>query len=219
MATNLREAREGKPSLLIVDDDELITDTLSFALGSDFEVLTADSREQAISMLRQLPQAPQLALVDLGLPPVPHVPDEGFQLIADLLAHSPSMKIFVLSGQNDAAHARHARTLGAAEFIAKPCDPEVLKRTLGRALEVRAAELDRRPEDSISLVGNCAALAKLRSQIAQFADSPFPVLIEGESGSGKDLVAQSLHRKSARASKPYLALNCAAISPSLVEPT
>lgn len=219
MATNLREAREGKPSLLIVDDDELITDTLSFALGSDFEVLTADSREQAISLLRQLPQAPQLALVDLGLPPVPHVPDEGFQLIADLLAHSPSMKIFVLSGQNDAAHARHARTLGAAEFIAKPCDPEMLKRTLGRALEVRAAELDRRPEDSISLVGNSAALAKLRSQIAQFADSPFPVLIEGESGSGKDLVAQSLHRKSARASKPYLALNCAAISPSLVEPT
>ena len=141
MATNLREAREGKPSLLIVDDDELITDTLSFALGTDFEVLTADSREQAISLLRQLPQAPQLALVDLGLPPVPHVPDEGFQLIADLLAHSPSMKIFVLSGQNDAAHARHARTLGAAEFIAKPCDPETLKRTLIRALEVRAAEL------------------------------------------------------------------------------
>jgi two-component system nitrogen regulation response regulator GlnG len=59
----------------------------------------------------------------LGLPPTPHVPDQGFQLIADLLAHSPGMRIFVLSGQNDAAHARHARALGAAEFIAKPCDP------------------------------------------------------------------------------------------------
>ncbi len=219
MASNLREAREGKPSLLIVDDDELITDTLSFALGEDFEVLTADSRERAIALLRQLPHSPQLALVDLGLPPVPHVPDEGFQLIADLLAHSPSMKIFVLSGQNDAAHARHARTLGASEFIAKPCDPATLKRTLTRALDVLAAELGRRPEETVGLVGSCPALAKLRSQIAQFADSPFPVLIEGESGSGKDLVAQSLHRQSTRAPKPYLALNCAAISPTLVEPT
>jgi len=219
MAGNLREAREGKPSLLIVDDDELIADTLSFALGTDFEILTADSRQQAVALLRQLPQAPQLALVDLGLPPVPHVPDEGFQLIADLLAHSPSMKIFVLSGQNDAAHARHARTLGASEFIAKPCDPATLKRVLSRALEVRSAELGHRSEEAAGLVGNCPAITKLRSQIAQFAESPFPLLIEGESGSGKDLVAQSLHRESARASKPYLALNCAAISPSLVEPT
>jgi len=219
MPGNLRDAPDAKPSLLIVDDDELITDTLSFALGTDFEVLSAESREQAVALLRQLPQAPQLALVDLGLPPVPNVPDEGFQLIADLLAHSPSMKIFVLSGQNDAAHARHARALGAEEFIAKPCDPATLKRTLTRALEVRAAELERHPEEEAGLVGDSPALAKLRNQIAQFADSPFPVLIEGESGSGKDLVAQNLHRRSVRASKPYLALNCAAISPSLVEPT
>ena len=219
MADNLRDAPDGKPSLLIVDDDELITDTLSFALGSDFEVHSAESREHAVTLLRQLPQPPQLALVDLGLPPVPNAPDEGFLLIADLLAHSPSMRIFVLSGQNDAAHARHARALGAAEFIAKPCEPAALKRTLSRALEVRAAELGSRADDAAGLAGDSPALAKLRNQIAQFADSPFPVLIEGESGSGKDLVAQSLHRRSVRASKPYLALNCAAISPSLVEPT
>ena len=86
-----------KPSLLIVDDDPLITDTLSFALGRDFQVLTSDSRTHAISLLRQLDEAPQLALVDLGLPPIPHRPDEGFSLIQDLLAHSPAMKILVLS--------------------------------------------------------------------------------------------------------------------------
>ena len=118
-------AENAKPSLLIVDDDPLITDTLSFALGRDFEVMTSDSRAHAVSLLRQLDDAPQLALVDLGLPPSPHRPDEGFQLIADLLAHSPSMKILVLSGQNDAANARHARALGAAEFVAKPCDSEL----------------------------------------------------------------------------------------------
>src|SRR3979409_1818613 len=132
------------PSLLIVDDDPLITETLSYALGKDFEVMVSDSRHHAVSLLRQLDEAPQLALVDLGLPPVPHRPDEGFQLIADLLAHSPAMKIFVLSGQNEAANARHARALGAWEFIAKPCDPATIRKVLERALKVpstREAEL------------------------------------------------------------------------------
>jgi len=218
MPTPLRSAPEGRPRLLIVDDDVLIVDTLSFALGTEFEVLACESRLHAIELLRQLPAAPQLALVDLGLPPTPHAPDEGFQLIADLLAHSPGMRIFVLSGQNDAAHARHARALGAAEFIAKPCDPAALKKILARALAVRDAELSH-ARGTEELIGQSPALLKLKSQLAQFAGSPFPVLIEGESGSGKELVAKSLHRLSARADKPYFALNCAAIAPTLVEPT
>jgi DNA-binding NtrC family response regulator len=218
----LRSAPEGRPRLLVVDDDALITDTLAFALGAEFEVLACDSRPHAIELLRQLPEPPQLALVDLGLPPTPHAPDQGFQLIADLLAHSPGMRIFVLSGQNDAAHARHARTLGAAEFIAKPCDPAALKRILARALAVRSAEMRaelRGGRGAEELIGQSPALMKLKSQLAQFADSRFPVLIEGESGSGKELVAKSLHRLSARADRPYFALNCAAIAPTLVEPT
>ncbi len=218
MATNLQD-REAKPSLLIVDDDTLITDTLAYALGADFEVYTCESRQHAIDLLRQLPQPPQLALVDLGLPPTPHAPDEGFALIADLLAHSRGIRIFVLSGQNDAAHARHARALGAAEFVAKPCDPAALKKAFLRALEMRAVELTRQPEEAEGLVGQSPELNKLKNQIVQFGDSPFPVLIEGESGSGKELVARSLHRMSGRADRPYLALNCAAIAPTLVEPT
>jgi len=85
-----------KPALLVVDDDPLITDTLAFALGTDYEVYACDSRAHAIELLRQLAAPPPLALVDLGLPPEPHSQSEGFQLIADLLAHSPGMKIFVL---------------------------------------------------------------------------------------------------------------------------
>jgi len=218
MPTPLQSTPEGRPRLLIVDDDALIADTLSFALGAEFEVLACESRPHAIELLRQLPEAPQLALVDLGLPPTPHAPDEGFQLIIDLLAHSPRMRIFVLSGQNDAAHARHARALGAAEFIAKPCDPAALKKILARALAVRDADL-KHTRGAEELIGQSPALMKLKSQLAQFADSPFPVLIEGESGSGKELVARSLHRLSARAEKPYFALNCAAIAPTLVEAT
>ncbi len=218
-SSQTRASPETRPTLLIVDDDALIADTLGFVLGTDFEVYPCESRMHAVELLRQLPQAPQLALVDLGLPPTPHAPDEGFRLIADLLAHSPSMQIFVLSGQNEAAHARHARALGAAEFIAKPCDPALLKRTLLHALDVRDAELRRRETQADGLVGQSPAIQKLKDQIAQFAQSPFPVLIEGESGSGKELVAQSLHRLSRRSAKPYFALNCAAIAPTLVEPT
>src|SRR6185503_20975418 len=171
----MKNAVADKPSLLVVDDDPLIIETLAFALGTDYEVLTVESRQDAIELLRQLPGAPQLALVDLGLPPTPHSPEEGFRLIGDLLAHAPAMKIFVLSGQNDAANARHARALGAWEFIAKPSDPRSLKRALDRARAEAAPEVG-------ELVGASAPMQKLRSQIAQFAASPFPVLIEGESG-------------------------------------
>jgi DNA-binding NtrC family response regulator len=208
-----------KPALLVVDDDPLITDSLAFALGADFEVFACESRQHAIDLLRQLPRAPELALVDLGLPPAPHRPDEGFNLIGDLLAHSPAMKILVLSGQNDAANARHARALGAWEFIAKPCDAATLKRALDRALDAPKSVPPEAPADASGLIGESPALGRLRLQLAQFANSPYPVLIEGESGSGKELVAASLHRTSARAAKPFLALNCAAIAPTLVEAT
>jgi len=211
MSTPQPTPRE-KPALLIVDDDPLITDTLAFALGSDYTVYTCESRAHAIELLRQLDAPPPLALVDLGLPPAPHAPEEGFRLIAELLAHSPRMKIFVLSGQNDAANARHARALGAWEFVAKPVDPASLARLLARGLELPAG-----PDDDF--IGASPALTRLKTQIAQFAAAPYPVLIEGESGSGKELVATRLHRLSPRAGRPYFSLNCAAISPQLVEPT
>src|SRR5688572_347351 len=213
----VKQAEQAKPDLLIVDDDPLITDTLNFVLSRDFNVYVADSRARVKSLLRQLDNPPQLALIDLGLPPTPHRPDEGFQLIGELIAHSPGMKIVVLSGQSDETNARHARTLGAIEFVAKPAEPETLKALLNRALEVREAELGAAADSG--LLGKSMLVEKLRQQISQFANAPFPVLIEGESGSGKELVASSLHRMSQRASRPFLALNCAAISPNLVEPT
>jgi len=211
------------PNLLIVDDDPLISDTLAYALERDFTVYAAQSREQVKSLLVQLDEPPQLALIDLGLPPSPHTPDEGFALIGDLLALSPEIKIIVLSGQDDEAHARHARALGAIDFVAKPCDPVRLKQILTDALKVqkveRAEEQVPRAQHDPGIVGVSPAIEKLRQQIGQYAAAPFPVLIEGESGSGKERVASNLHRMSPRSIRPYLALNCAAISPTLVEPT
>ena len=210
-----------KPLLLIVDDDPLIADTLSFSLSPSFEVVTSHSRQHCTQLLRQLRRPPELALVDLGLPPFPHRPDEGFALISELVKIAPEIKIVVLSGQSDESNARHARTLGAADFVAKPCSPGDLKTVLLRALSFRSLDARQRQNATASpLIGNSPPMLKLRAQLQQYADSPFPVLIEGESGSGKEIVASfCLHQETKRSGKPFLALNCAAISPNLVEPT
>jgi DNA-binding NtrC family response regulator len=208
-------ASDSKIELLIVDDDPLIADALGFFLGRDYAVTTASTRAEAVRRLRGGKQVPALALIDLGLPPTPHRPDEGFALIADILAHAPGTRIVVLSGQSDEINARHARALGATEFVAKPADPEFLRKLISRVLSFS----DTSTGNEDGLIGASAAMQKLRAQLRQFAKSPFPVLIEGESGSGKELAAAALHRLSERSSRPYLALNCAAISQNLVEAT
>jgi DNA-binding NtrC family response regulator len=214
---------EPRPVLIIIDDDPLITDTLHFVLSKHFEVCVADSRAQAKSLLRQLDEPPSLALVDLGLPPMQHKPDEGFKMIGELLAHSPSMKIHVLSGQSDDVNVKHALALGALDFIPKPCDVERLKELLLNSLKVQSVELTeqaltKQAEDKNGgMIGESLPMQTLITQIRQFADSPFPVLIEGESGSGKERVASNFHRFSKRAKYPYLSINCAAISPMLAE--
>src|SRR3990167_1030249 len=136
---------------MIVDDDPLIRVGLAAVLGNDFNVHLAESRAAAIDLLRNLPAPPQLALVDLGLPPVPHRPDEGFYLIAELLAHSPKIRIFVLSGQDEQSNARHARALGATDLIAKPCQPEKIRKYLADALSMRDSEHGHDEPDGQSL--------------------------------------------------------------------
>jgi len=213
------------PSLILVDDDPLIVDTLSVVLGQEFQVHSATSRETAVDLVRSLAEAPPLALIDLGLPPSPHEPDEGYKLISALLSHAPDMKIIVLSGQSEVAAARHARSLGATEFVPKPAQPSHLKQILLDALKANAAEVEAAAVPAAAgspldaLVGVSEPMLGLKTQISLYAGSPFPVLIEGESGSGKEVVASCLHALGPRRGKPYLALNCAAIAPSLVEPT
>lgn len=208
------------PCLLIVDDDPLIREGLAVAFSHDFEIHLADSRAAAVALLRKLPGPPQLALVDLGLPPFPHRPDEGFHLIAELLAHSPKIRIFVLSGQDDQSNARHARALGATDFIAKPCAPEKIKSYLDDALKVQDNEQDEKilGDQQLGLIGQSPAMQALRNQITMYATIPFPVLIEGESGCGKELVASALQKLGNKSEAPFKVLNCAAISPTLIEP-
>ena len=205
--------------LLLVDDDPLIVESLGMVLQDQFELITAETRKQVDKIIQSLGSVPSLALVDLGLPPKPHRPDEGFVLIHDLLALNRDIKILILSGQDEQANIQHALTLGAVDFIPKPCNIPLLKTRLQHQVMMLGAECAQQKtgEHRATLIGKSAAIEKLHVLIKQFADTPFPVLIEGESGSGKELVAESLHNQSTRASKPFLTLNCAAISPELLE--
>jgi DNA-binding NtrC family response regulator len=208
-----------KPALLIVDDDPLIGESLSFVLEADFDIRVGHSRTQALELLRDGTFVPALALIDLGLPPQPDSPVEGFKLLGDLLARSQNIRVLVLSGQNQESNARRARALGAADLVPKPCEPAHLRRALFAALSGREANAGKSTNTNATLVGDSAAMRRLRSQIDLYAASRFPALIEGESGSGKERVAAALHHLSPNSNAPFLALNCAAISANLVEPT
>lgn len=208
---------EARPLLLLVDDDPAIAETLAWVLEADFQVLPTASRAAALETLRNTSRPLDTALIDLGLPPHPHRPDEGLALVSDLLAADPGLKIVVLSGQDAVASARHARAMGAFEFHAKPAAPAVLREALLRAAKLTAEDRALAHQTRIGLIGDSPAMQALREQISRLAGAPFPVLIEGESGTGKELVAQALHQGSPRQAKPLVAVNCAAIAPPLIE--
>jgi DNA-binding NtrC family response regulator len=222
MSENTAELAAPAPArreLLFVDDDPLIVESLSLALQDQYVVYSAESRKQAKELLHRMKNPPSLALVDLGLPPRPHKPDQGFELIDELLAFNPNMKILVLSGQGEHATIQHALTLGAVDFVPKPCDVPLLRTRLAHQVMMLEAEQAQGGGESSdeSLLGKSQAIETLHSLVRQFADTPFPVLIQGESGSGKELVARRLHEQSHRARLPFLTINCAAFPKDLLE--
>lgn len=212
-------ANAPKTEVLFVDDDPLIVESLSLALGNQYQVITAANRDQTRELLRNLEKPPSIALIDLGLPPLPHNPDEGFRLINELLVFNPNIKILVLSGQSDTANIQHALTLGAVDFVPKPCDIPLLRARLRHQQMMLDAETSQAGEElsEEGFLGESPAIRTLHDIIRQFANTPFPVLVEGESGSGKELVARYLHQQSPRAVQPFLTINCAAFSSELLE--
>jgi DNA-binding NtrC family response regulator len=207
------------PSLLLVDDDPLIGESLAFVLQDNFNVELVATREEVKRLLYTLPVLPNVALIDLGLPPNPHSPEEGFALVSELLNFNPLIKILILSGQDTQDNVRHALTLGAVDFIPKPCDIDLLKTRLNHQLMILGAEQHKPQENQkdCGLIGESMAIQTLRSQMQQFANSPFSVLVEGDSGTGKELIAQCLHKQSQRASEACLIVNCAAFTSELLE--
>ncbi len=217
LSVNADLSAKEKATLLLVDDDPLIIEGLGFMLRKHFKLITAESRHQAIQKINEEPGLPSLALIDLGLPPYPHKPDEGFTLIRELLSLQPNMKVLVLSGQDNDVNIQHALTIGAVDFIAKPAEPDLLLARLQHHQRLHEIDQQRDAQKTVSMIGDSVVMQMVNNQIKQFADSPFPVLIEGASGTGKELVARALHENSIRSAEPFLAINCAAIAPDLLE--
>ena len=211
------EQADERATVLLVDDDPLITESLGFLLQKHYKVMIADSRHAASDLLENRYDAPELALVDLGLPPRAHSPEEGYALISDLLAHDERIKILVLSGQDDDINIQHALTLGAVDFITKPAEPSLLLSRLEHHNRISKIERQGVSKNTFHIIGDSIAMDTVHKQVRQFADSPFPVLIEGESGTGKELIAYAIHQQRFDEEMPYLAINCAAFAPDLLE--
>ena len=199
-------------TLLIVDDDELIQDALSVHFSERYEVVGALTVEDVKSVLLQRPP-PDVALVDLGLAPNPHSPVGGFEAIGVLRAAAPDCVIIVVSGQDVLSHAQRARSLGAHDYVEKPCAPEILEAKIKQARLALSGS-----RKNLGIIGESAPIVALREQIRLVAPLSCPVLIEGESGAGKELVARALHDMN-RGDRPFFAVNCATLPEHLVEAT
>ena len=207
---------EKKPTLLLVDDDAIIADSLEYVLSEEYQVERASDRPSSFELISKMSDSPTLALVDLGLPPNTHRPDEGLAVIRKISQMHPSTRVLVLSGQDNKKHVFQAKEDGAVDFISKPCDIAEIKVRLKKQIIAGGGD-DAGYGDIEGIVGTSEEIELLRQQIRQIADSPYPVLIEGESGSGKEVTARNLHRCSSRKQEPFLTLNCAAFNGELLE--
>ncbi len=204
-----------KPTLLLVDDDSIIADSLEFVLAEEYQVNRASDRLSSFELLDQMEHSPTLALVDLGLPPDTHKPDEGLAVIRKISAMHPSTRVLVLSGQDNKKHMFKAQEDGAVDFISKPCDIAEIKARLKKQIKAAGGEIE--DGDIVGIIGASETIELQRMQIRQLAGSPYPVLIEGESGVGKEVTARNLHLCSPRKQQPFLTLNCAAFNGDLLE--
>jgi len=205
-----------KPTLLVIDDDSIIADSLEYMLSDDYHIERAVDRQTSFDLLSQVKHSPTLALVDLGLPPDIHTPDEGLAVIRQISRLYPSTRIVVLSGQDSQQYKRQAIDAGAVDFIDKPCDIAQIKARLITQLKISGNEPSVRSQ-LVGIVGSSEPIELLKMQIIQLANSPYPLLIEGESGSGKEVVARNLHLCSDRHRQLFLTLNCAAFNGELLE--
>jgi two-component system nitrogen regulation response regulator GlnG len=207
---------EKKPTLLLVDDDAIIADILEYVLSEEYKIERACDRPSSFDLIDSMDDSPTLALVDLGLPPNTHRPDEGLAVIRKISQMHPSTRVLVLSGQDNKKHVFQAKEDGAVDFISKPCDIAEIKVRLRKQIIAGGGNASEHG-DIEGIVGSSEEIELLRMQIRQIADSPYPVLIEGESGSGKEVAARNLHRCSSRKQEPFLTLNCAAFNGELLE--
>ena len=212
---------ENKPVLLVVEDDPGIQKQMRWSFDQ-YEVVVAEDRPSAMAQLRRY--EPAVVTMDLGLPPDPDHTSEGFALLGEMLSASPNTKVIMITGQNDRANAVKAIGLGAYDFYTKPFEPELLALVIDRAFRVaelqKENELLQRVNMQLPLGGLLTrdpSMLRICKTVERLAPSDVTVLLLGDSGTGKELLARGLHDLSNRKDKRFVALNCAAIPENLLE--
>ncbi|HET9317081.1 MAG TPA: sigma-54 dependent transcriptional regulator [Vicinamibacteria bacterium] len=206
-------------SLLLVDDDEAFRQVLGRELGClGYEVATADSGAAALDRIAA--REPDVVLLDLRLPD-----RDGLEVLEAIRGTSPGTDVIMLTGHGSIDTAIQAVRAGAFDYVAKPCPLDELDVRIQRALERqslrrRASLLERGltpPDVASSFVGESADFRRLAELVARVAPSDSTVLITGETGSGKEMVAKLLHARSPRRSRPFVVVECAALQESLLQ--
>ncbi|HEY4245047.1 MAG TPA: sigma-54 dependent transcriptional regulator, partial [Kofleriaceae bacterium] len=203
--------------ILIVDDDRSIRRTLEKFLASEgYEVVTAQDAPGAIAAAESA--AADVMLLDLGLPG-----GSGFDVLAAVGKHAAPPATVVVTARDDMQSTVKAIQLGAYEYLVKPVDIDRLREVIKRALESRVArdqlEVMRNAEmpQAGDILGKSAVIRDVWKQIGAVSTTRAPVLIFGESGTGKELVARAIHQASADRERPFVAVNCTALAPGILE--
>lgn len=209
-----------RPRVLLVDDEEMIRLSIEQTLDlAGIDVTAFGSAEAALPAIGR--DYPGIVVTDVRLPA-----RDGLELLADIRRRDPELPVVLITGHGDVAMAVSAMREGAYDFIEKPFVSDAFVEVVKRALEKRALVLENRRlrtaldrGDAIErhLVGQSAAMRRLRDDIAQLASTSADVLVLGETGAGKEQVARALHEGGARRDKPFVAVNCGAIPESMFE--
>jgi DNA-binding NtrC family response regulator len=205
--------------LLVVDDDPSVFGLLRAIFGREgFEVLAAEDGEVGLALATT--DELDVAIVDLEVPKL-----DGVEVLRRLKVTKPGLPVVMLTGRDDIKSAVHAMQLGAFDYVTKPFDPNEIGLVVGRALENRALlteveELRRQAAGAAgldALMGPSPTVGRIMEQVTTVAATNFSVLVLGETGTGKELVATALHRQSQRRAKPFIAVDCGAIPEALLE--
>lgn len=209
-------------TVLIVDDNEINRLNLRLLLKDKYHILEAGDLKVADLALSA--HRVDLLVLDLALPPEPDNPQIGMDYLAKLKQESPDTSVVVITGHDEHALSQQAMKLGALAFFGKPFDPDEVHDAIDQGIsafssQLREQELQHALQMHVNhqLLGESAPMQALRMQISNIASTPSSVLIYGETGSGKELVANQLHLQSDRCKAPFIAINCAAMSEEHLE--
>jgi two-component system NtrC family response regulator len=212
-----------KKRLLVIEDEISVAKQLKWGLAKEYEITIASHADQARPLLAS--GAFPVATLDLGLPPYPDSPQEGFKLLEEIISLAPQTKVIVITGNAEEENAVQAVALGAADFCAKPIELKLLNIILSRAFRIHELEeanrrLQQQTREGLSLcgmLGVSSGMSRLFERIRQVSATDYPVLITGESGTGKEMAARAVHSLSPRAQRSLVIINCGAIPENLLE--